>query len=239
LVLSVLWITQLHRQVEERTTELATRIHSHQRVEHQRAMEQERARIAQDLHDELGSGITEISMLATVAGSSSGTGNGQGRPLEEIGDRARQMVTALDEIVWAMNPKHDSLRSLVSYSCLYADRLLKLANITCQLKGAMDLPDRTMSSVHRHEFFLAFKEAITNVIRHSGASEVRLGFRLIGNRLRLSIADNGRGLARDPGARGGNGLANMRTRLEKMGGRFEIASQRGRGTTVRFYVPLN
>lgn len=240
LVLSVLWITQLHRQVEERTTELATQIHSRQRVEHQRAMEQERARIAQDLHDELGSGITEISMLATVAGSASPTtGNGHGDPLEEIGDRARQMVTALDEIVWAMNPKHDSLRSLVSYSCLYADRLLKLANITCQLKGAMDLPDRTVSSVPRHEFFLAFKEAITNVIRHSGATEVRLGFRLVGDRLRLAIADNGRGLTTDTNTRSGNGLANMRTRLVKMGGRFEIASQKGRGTIVRFYVPLN
>ena len=175
LALLGLWITQLHRQVEERTAELATQIHNRQRVEHQRAMEQERARIAQDLHDELGSGITEISMLATVAGSASAPGNGQGGHLEEIGDRARQMVTALDEIVWAMNPKHDSLMSLVSYSCLYADRLLKLANITCQLKGAVDLPDRAVSSVHRHEFFLAFKEAITNVIHHSGATEVRLG----------------------------------------------------------------
>jgi len=116
---------------------------------------------------------------------------------------------------------------------------LKLANIICQLKGAVDLPDRTVSSVHRHEFFLAFKEAITNVIRHSRATEVRLGYRLIGNRLRLTIADNGHGLAADDRARGGNGLANMRARLEKMNGRFEIASQRGRGTTVRFYVALN
>jgi signal transduction histidine kinase len=239
LALLGLWITQLHRQVEERTTELATQIHDRQRIEHQRAMEQERARIAQDLHDELGSGITEISMLATVAGSAPAPGNGQGGQLEEIGDRARQMVTALDEIVWAMNPKHDSLMSLVSYSCLYADRLLKLANIACQLKGAVDLPERTVSSVHRHEFFLAFKEAITNVIRHSGATEVRLGVRLIGNRLRLSIADNGRGLVASARGRGGDGLVNMRARLEKMGGRFEIASQPGRGTTVRFYMPLN
>ncbi len=236
LALLGLWVTQLHRQVEERTAELASQIHDRQRVEHQRAMEQERARIAQDLHDELGSGITEISMLVTVAESASGAG--PGRPLEEIGDRARQMVTALDEIVWAMNPKHDSLMSLVSYSCLYADRLLKLANIACQLKGAVNLPDRAVSSVHRHEFFLAFKEAITNVIRHSGATEVRLGVRLIGSRLRLSIADNGRGLATAARTRGGDGLVNMRTRLEKMGGRFEIASQPGRGTTVRFYMPL-
>jgi len=239
LVLSVLWITQLHRQVEERTAELTAQIQNRQRIEHQRAIEQERSRIAQDLHDELGSGITEISMLATVAGSPSAPGNGQGSHLEEIGDRARQMVTALDEIVWAMNPKHDSLMSLVSYSCLYADRLLKLANIACQLKGAVDLPDRTISSVHRHEFFLAFKEAITNVIRHAGATEVRLGVRLIGNRLRLSIADNGHGLTVDAGQRSGNGLANMRARLEKMGGRFAIASRSGRGTIVRFYMPLS
>ena len=239
LAATVLWISQLHRQVETRTAELEVQIQERQRVEHQRAMEQERSRIAQDLHDELGSGITEISMLVTVAGSASVPGNGQGRHLEEIGDRARQMVTALDEIVWAMNPKHDSLMSLVSYSCLYADRLLKLANIACQLKGAVDLPDRAVSSVHRHEFFLAFKEALTNVIRHSGATEVRLGVRLIGNRLRLSIADNGHGLAADAAGRCGDGLVNMRLRLEKMGGRFEIASQPGRGTTVRFYMPLN
>jgi signal transduction histidine kinase len=238
LAVTVLWITQLHRKVEARTAELEVQIQERQRVEHQRAMEQERARIAQDLHDELGSGITEISMLVTVAGSASGADNGPGRHLEEIGDRARQMVTALDEIVWAMNPKHDSLMSLVSYSCLYADRLLKLANIACQLKGAVDLPDRAVSSVHRHEFFLAFKEALTNVIRHSGATEVRLGVRLIGNRLRLSIADNGKGLAADAAGRDGDGLVNMRARLEKMGGRFEIASQPGRGTTVRFYMPL-
>ena len=240
LVLPVLWITQLHRQVEERTAELATQIHNRQRVEHQRAMEQERARIAQDLHDELGSGITEISMLATVAGSASAPGNGQGGHLEEIGDRARQMVTALDEIVWAMNPKHDSLMSLVSYSCLYADRLLKLANITCQLKGAVDLPDRTVSSVHRHEFFLAFKEAITNVIRHSGATEVRLGVPAhrqppapVHCRQRAR-AGGGRRPAewKRPGQHAGRGW-------RKMGGRFAIASQTGRGTTVRFYVPLN
>jgi signal transduction histidine kinase len=239
LALSVLWITQLHRQVEERTTELATQIHNRERIEHQRAMEQERARIARDLHDELGSGITEISMLATVASSASPRSNGRGGHLQEIGDKAQQMVTTLDEIVWATNPKHDSLQSLVSYSCLYADRLLKLANITCQLKGTMDLPDRTISSTHRHGFFLAFKEAVNNVIRHSGATEVRLGVRLIGNRLRLSIADNGRGLAPDASARTGDGLVNMRARLEKMGGRFEITGQAGRGTVVRFYLPLN
>jgi signal transduction histidine kinase len=236
LALLGLWVTQLHRQVEERTAELAIQIRNRQRLEHQRVMEQERTRIAQDLHDELGSGITEISMMATVAGSLPAPKNGH---LDEIGERARQMVTALDEIVWAMNPKHDLLASLVSYLCLYADRLLKLANITCQLKGIVHLPDRAISSVNRHEIFLAFKEAITNVIRHSGATEVRLGVRVIGHNLRFSIADNGQGLPPDAGMRGRDGLANMRERLAKMGGRFELRSQRGRGTTVRFYMPID
>jgi signal transduction histidine kinase len=239
LAASALWITQLHRQVEERTHALAEQIQQRQRVEQQRAMEQERARVAKDLHDELGSGLTEISMLVTMAGSASVPDNHLKGNLEDIDGRARQMITALDEIVWAMNPKHDSLASLVSYSCLYADRFLKLANIACRLKEGVNLPERAVSSVHRHEFFLAFKEALTNVVRHSGATEVRLGVRLIGNRLRLSIADNGSGLPLDAAREGSDGLANMRARLEKMGGRFAIASQPGRGTTVRFYMPLN
>jgi signal transduction histidine kinase len=234
--LLALWVTQLHHQVDQRTTELAAQIHNRELVERQRAMEQERARIARDLHDELGSGITEISMLATVAGSAPAPANGAGGQLTEIGDRAREMVAALDEIVWAMNPKHDSLESLASYSFLYADRLLKLANIACLLKGAADLPDRPVSSVARHESFLAFKEAINNVVRHSGATNVRVAAQLIGDRLRLSIADNGRGLS--TGTFTGDGLVNMRARLEKMGGRFAITSRQGRGTTVRFYIPL-
>ena len=239
LAVTVLWITLLHRKVEQRTTELAAQIQERQRVEQQRAMEQERARVAQDLHDELGSGLTEISMLVTVAGSGAVTTNGAGPNLGKIGDRARHMVTALDEIVWAMNPKHDSLTSLVSYSCLYADQFLKLAKIDCRLKGGVGFPDRRINAAYRHEFFLAFKEALNNVVRHSGATEVCLGVKLIGGRLRFSIADNGGGLRFGVSKEGSDGLGNMRLRLEKMGGRFEIASQSGRErATLRFYLPL-
>jgi signal transduction histidine kinase len=234
-VIAALWITQLNRKVEERTVQLEEQIQKRQRIEQHHAMEQERARIAQNLHDELGSSLTEIGMLA--AGPVATTDSL--RHLDQIGDRARHMVTALDEIVWAMNPKHDSLESLGSYLCLYADRFLKLANITCRLNGTLDLPRQTLNPVHRHEFFLAFKEALTNVVRHSGATEVRLSIRIIGNRLRLSLADDGGGLGSGPPTAGMDGLANMRARLEKMGGRFAIASEAGRGTTLRFYLPLN
>ena len=103
LAVTVLWITQLHRQVEATHRRTGSPDQERQRVEHQRAMEQERARIAQDLHDELGSGITEISMLGTRAESAAAPTKSEAY-LEQMGDKAREMVTALDEIVWAMNP---------------------------------------------------------------------------------------------------------------------------------------
>ncbi len=239
LAATVLWITQLHRQVEERTAELGEQIRERQRVEHQHAMEQERARIAQDLHDELGSGITEISMLAARAKSASVPSEQNHRYLEHVGDKAREMVTALDEIVWAMNPRHDSLASLVSYFSLYADRFLGLANIAWRLEGPAGPGDCVVDSRYRHQLFLAFKEALTNVVRHSGATEVRLCIQEEQGQVRLSVADNGRGLPAGARAHGMDGVANMQARLEKLGGRFEVTSEPGRGTLVRFHIPAN
>ncbi len=233
----VLWITQLHRQVEKRTAEVETQIQSRQRVEHQREMEQERARIAHDLHDELGSGITEIGMLAARAKSASAPDDKRSRYLDQMGGKAREMVTALDEIVWAMNPAHDSLASLVSYFCLYADRFLGLANITWRLEDPTSPADQVVNSRHRHQLFLAFKEALANVVRHSGASEVRLGIQVRQGELHFVIADNGRGLPSNARTEEMDGVNNMRSRIETLGGRFEIVGEAGKGTTVRFHVP--
>jgi signal transduction histidine kinase len=202
-------------------------------------MEQERARIAQDLHDELGSGITEISMLAARAKSSSPPADKNHRYLEQVGDRARDMVTALDEIVWAMNPRYDSLASLVSYFCLYADRFLGLAGIALRLDGPSGSADYSVDSRLRHQLFLAFKESLTNVVRHSGATEVHLGIQVEHGQVRLSIADNGRGLSSDAPTEDMDGVANMRARVERLGGRFEVASEPGGGTLVRFHIPVN
>ena len=124
VALMMLWITQLHRKVEERTAELATQIQHRQQVEHQRTMEQERARIAQDLHDQLGSDIATVSMLAARAQFVSAPDEKRIEYLDQVRAKAREMVAGLDEIVWAMNPGHDSLASLVSYLGRYADRFL-------------------------------------------------------------------------------------------------------------------
>lgn len=236
---TMLWITQLHRKVESRTAELEIQIHERQRAEQQHELELERARIARDLHDELGSGLTEITMLGVRARSSTAPLEMRGGYLEQMGDKARQMVMALDEIVWAMNPTHDSLASMISYFSLYAERFLGLANIVWRLEGPFNSDDHVVDSQHRHELFLAFKEALTNIVKHSEATEVRLNIQMERGRICLTIADNGNGWGKLEHQEGMDGLANMRARLEKLGGRFEFNSKTDEGTTVRFELPLN
>jgi signal transduction histidine kinase len=236
---TVLWITQLHRTVAQRTVELEIQIHERQRVEQQHAMESERARIAQDLHDELGSGLTEISMLGARARSSSAPVETRRGYLDQMNGKARQMVSALDEIVWAMNPAHDSLASMISYFSLYAERFLGLANISWRFDGPPGEEDHVVDSRHRYQLFLAFKEALNNIVRHSGATDVRIRIAVESGSLQLTIADNGRGFAE--GGRTGDmdGVANMRARLAKLGGRFEVESKAGEGATVRFHLPVH
>jgi len=239
LAATTLWVTQLRRKVERRTAELEVQIRERQRVEQQHAMEQERARIAQDLHDDLGSGLTEITMLGVRARSASVPLETRSSYLEQMSDKARQMVMALDEIVWAMNPTHDSLASMVSYFSLYAERFLGLANIAWRLEGPFKTDDHAVDSRHRHQLFLAFKEALTNIVRHSGATEVRLNIQAEQGQISLTIADNGRGWTEAGQTEGMDGVANMRARLEKLGGRFEVNSKSGKGTIVRFDLPLH
>ncbi len=239
LAVTVLWITQLHRTVAQRTAELEMQIQERQRVEQEHAMEQERGRIAQDLHDELGSSLTEISMLGVRAQAVSTPSEKRGAYLQQMSDKARQMVTALDEIVWAMNPTHNSVASMVSYFSIYAERFLGLANVAWVLDGPFEADHCVLDSRHRHQLFLAFKEALTNVVRHAKATEVRLNIQMKQNQIRLTISDNGQGWAEGDHTAGMDGVTNMRTRLQKLGGRFEISSKAGAGTVVRFDVPLN
>jgi len=239
LAITVLWITQLRRQVEERSAELAVQIQTRQQLEQKRALDQERTRIAQDLHDELGSDIATISMLATRAKFASAPEEKRSEYLDQVRGKARDMVAALDEIVWAMNPGHDSLTSLVDYLSRYAERFLGLANIAVQLDTPGAPTNVPMDSRLRHQVFLAFREALTNVVQHSGATEVRLAIQSERDELRVGVTDNGRGLPRGQRAEAMNGLANMRNRIEKLHGRFEINGQPGHGTAVKFAVPLN
>lgn len=239
LVIAGIWITQLRRKVKERSAALVAQTQERQKAEQQRLMEQERARIAHDLHDELGADITEIGMLATRVRSDASDSEEGRRCLEQLADKTRQMVTKLEEIVWAMNPQHDSLGALVSYFSFFADRFLGLANIKLAVDTSKDAATVAVEARARHQLFLVFREALANVVKHSGATEVRLVVRVENRALQVEVTDNGRGLRMPHSTAGGHeGIANMRRRMEKLGGQFAISGAAGQGTTVKFSVPL-
>jgi len=239
LGLVLAWNRQLRRLVEERTAQLKEQIRARQMIEHERVMEEERLRVAQDLHDELGSSLTEIGMLGMRAQSSSVSQSKRAAFLDQLCDKARQVVCALDEIVWTMNPKHDSLPSLVEHLCLYGSRFFEAANIEWLVENAVALPDHSVDARMRRELLLAFKEALTNVARHARATEVRLNMQFEGGVLRLILTDNGRGICDGAAGAGGDGLSNMRARLAKVGGRFEVVSRHALGTAVHFHIPFD
>jgi signal transduction histidine kinase len=236
---AALWIGQLHRQVRQRTAELAAESRERQLIENHHAIEQERARIAQDLHDELGSGITEIDMLAIRVKDLCKPDVIRDGYLNEMCTRTREMVEVLDEIVWAMDSDHNSLDSLVSYFSIYADRFLKLANISLHLEQPAVALDLKLDSRRRHQLFLVFKEALNNVVRHSAATDFWLKIVVADAEVQLIMVDNGRGLPAGTPTGEISGLANMSSRIEKLGGRFEIISPSEGGTTVRFCVPVS
>jgi signal transduction histidine kinase len=232
------WVAVLRRQVAERTRQLEIQIQERQRAERRREIEQERARVAHDLHDDLGAGLTEVNMLSSLVKSPATSAEEKQHYLEDLTETARRMVTSLDEIVWAVNPRNDTIASLASYFGAYAQRLLDLAGVACGLDIAEELPEHPLDPKFRQEIFFAFKEALTNVVRHAHATQVWLRIAVRERRLLVAVADNGRGFSLSDQPAGGDGLVNMKERLKNVAGTCEIISDAKTGTTVRFSAPL-
>jgi signal transduction histidine kinase len=239
LGVTFIWVALLRRTVEERTTQLKREIEERQIVEQHHAVERERTRVAQDLHDELGAGLTEVSILGSLANTPAVPPQDKSRYLDQLTHKARSLVISLDEIVWAVNPHYDSVASLASYFSLFAESFLNLAGITCRLRVMDDIPEYPLDSMLRHGIFCAFKEALNNVIRHSGATEVQLIFEVVGDQLVLSVIDNGGGFEFVAESPGKDGLAGLCQRMQQLGGDCQITSQPGHGTKVQIRLPLN
>lgn len=238
MVAAFAWVAVLHRQVAERTRQLEVQIQGRQHAERRREIEQERARVAHDLHDELGAGLTEVNMLSWLVKSETTSVDEKSRYLDDLTETARRMVTSLDEIVWAVNSKNDTTGSLASYFASYAQRLLDLAGVPCGLDMKDDVPNLPLDPTFRQEIFFAFKEALTNVVRHARATQVWLRIVVDERRLVVEVTDNGRGFDASERHPGSDGLDNMRSRLKKVGGDCVIDSKAGKGTVVRFFAPL-
>jgi signal transduction histidine kinase len=214
-----------------------------ERLELQRAIERDRGRIARDIHDDLGTGLTQITLLSELARRE--PAQEMEAHLGQISDTARELTRTVDEIVWAVNPRQDTLDGLVTYSCQFAQEYLTMAGIQCRLDVPDRLPAVRLTADVRHNLFLAVKEALNNVVKHAAAREVWL--RLIEDRGRITlvIEDDGRGFGTPSGdvqgaakTSSGEGLENLASRLATIGGRCSISSTPGRGTRIELSVGI-
>jgi signal transduction histidine kinase len=216
-----------------------------ERLKAESALAEERARIARDLHDEIGANLTHISILSTLA-SDAETGKELSRQHNlEVASCARETIQAFDEILWSVNPKNDTLPSLCHYICRRVEEMLAPAGITYRFYLQEPMPDRPLPPNSRHQVLLAVKEALHNILKHAKAHNVQVICELNSqNRLRIEIKDDGcgfdpRNIVREPGQRRGMGLDDMNHRLTILGGECHMSSTAGMGTRITFDIPLS
>ena len=224
---------ELRRSREERVAEL----------------EQVRSRIATDLHDDIGSSLTQIAVLSEVAQAQAGKGkdNGQPEALRKITDVSNELVGTMSDIVWAINPAKDHLSDLTQRMRRVASDLLSPKGIAVHFRSREEDRAITIKTNSRREVFLIFKESINNIAKHAEASKVDIDLEIKKELLLLKIVDDGKGFVCGPPSfedtfssegPSGNGLRNMRKRAAEMGGRFDIDSSPGRGTITFLELPL-
>jgi signal transduction histidine kinase len=215
-------------------------------LEKQRAIERERARIARDVHDELGAKLTSISFLGSIASRSSEDPEEIKKQVEQMSASAREAVASLHEIVWAVDPVNDSLEGLIGHISNQVGELFGNSSMHCKVKVPETIPDVRLSASVRHNLFLAAIEAANNAAKHSKATQVLIQISTSRDELEITVSDDGCGCEinpandhpRDKTTRPGNGLANMRKRLGSIGGTSHFTSAAGRGTIIHFVVPL-
>ncbi len=197
-----------------------------------KAVNSERERIARDLHDNLSSGIAHAGMLASTGLDSSGRAR--------LSERLRGLMLDLDVSVWSTNPRQDSLLSLGSYLCEFTREFLRDSQIQCHTHLAGDLPDLPMPPGLRHHLFMACREALTNALKHSGATTINLQISTGKGMLRMEINDDGQGFDQENTAvlSRRNGIRNLRNRLQAAGGSTLITSAKGKGCTITLFLPL-
>lgn len=201
------------------------------RLKHQRALEQERLRIAHDIHDDLGARVTQISLLSAMSQDNATFPDKARADFDKISTMARELVSALYETVWAVNPENDNLEAQGNYLCQMVNQLCERIPIRCRFH-VLGLPHEVqVSSQTRHNINMAVKEAVHNVIKHSKASEVTVRMVYTDGVLNISIEDDGVGFEPDDKV-GGHGLTNMKQRLANIGGSCSIESKPAKGTRV-------
>lgn len=223
------------------TTALASLLLAMRLVAESRArslLDRERARIARDIHDELGAGLTQLVLEGEVARTELPEGSAARDRLESLCDRARTLAGAMDELVWAVNSRRDTLRDFVAFTSKYIRRFLEPTSIRCRLDVASDLPDVTCDLPVRRNLLLAVKEAVNNAVKYSGSHQLCFRVERRPPMLVVAVEDDGRGFDLAAARATGNGLANLAERMRDIGGVCRIVTAPGSGCRVELELPL-
>lgn len=217
------------------TASVVERINRRRRIaaERQQAIERERIRIARDIHDEIGAGLTQVSLISSLISNDRSTqGELPTQHVSELTQITADLAQRLDEIIWVTTPRNDTLDSLCAYLEQYTDHFLHAADIRNLFDIPSDLPDWPLAGDVRHNLYLVVKEALNNIVKHAGATCVEFGVSTTNDTLYLSIADDGKGIASAPAGRFGEGLESMHERMRSMGGSLRIDPNPSGGLVV-------
>jgi signal transduction histidine kinase len=208
-------------------------------LDRQLMLERERARISQDMHDDVGASLTRISILSELAKSRSDISAETSQWLGQISETSRGVMEEMSQIIWALNPKNDTLEGLVAYLRRFAFEYLEPTAVCCTFDLPEKLPDKALSVEVRRNVYLVVREALHNVVKHSMATKVFVSMKINQHGFRITIKDDGRGF--DPGSLAfpGNGLVNMKKRMNDIEGEFLVNSKPGEGTVIELEVRMN
>ena len=225
---AVLLALYIARQVHKRKLAEAEKL---------RAVEQERSRISMDLHDEIGAGLTRMTLLSELVMDDIPDTQTDDRPVDRLISQARRLVNSLDEVVWTITPDNDRLSSLCDYLGKYAENYMRDAGIRCRLDIPFELPEWIIPGPVRHDIFLITREILNNVVKHAEATVVDFRFSLENDSLSMMIRDNGKGISGEADERFHRGMAGLRQRAEKYQGTLQVSSAPDKGTALLFHFP--
>jgi signal transduction histidine kinase len=204
----------------------------------QKLLQAERIRIARDIHDDLGAQLTQLLLLCEVGQREQPKDSPAQIQFNQLCVLARELSCGMDEVVWTVNARRDTLRDFTSYVCKFATVFLDATPIRCRLDVAPDLPDAMFDLPLRRNLFLAVKEALNNAAKYSIATELFVRIARAGETLVVTVEDNGQGFDPDKLTGERNGMANMAHRMGEINGRCEVMSAPGAGCRAIFTVPL-
>jgi signal transduction histidine kinase len=198
------------------------------------AKQEERNRISTDMHDELGSGVTAIRLMSEIVKTK--MKDNTLPEIDKISNNANDLLSKMNTIIWTMSSSNDKLDNMIAYTRSYALEFFESTNIDCHFETADSIPSIEMSGEKRRNVFLCVKESLNNVVKHSKANDVWIKVIVLSGTLEIQIQDNGVGINLQKLREFGNGLNNMKKRIESIEGRFAIINRQGTLTTLS--IPL-